>query len=137
MVISCEEVSQHRSDQVRLISRNDCCPINDPICCSILDIKEIHAGLTPQASSLFPGISQSARAANNIVTVLYHPNLVVAFEMKSIDDRNFLVNGLRALVSEIQLDTTVAIGGPTPGPVRDADGSFDYKAKYESMLSQV
>lgn len=106
--------------------------------CSAVDVNEIHAGLTREAASLFSAITAKARADNMIVTLHFRPSMIMVFEMQSMEDRNFIINGLRSLVSEVQLDLNapieVASRSSAPAVV---DDTIDYKARCEKMAAQV
>ena len=62
---------------------------------SVYDVKELCSGLTTEALAVFAGISDKARADNLFVTLTFNPSMVAALEFKSLDDRNFVLNGLR------------------------------------------
>ena len=107
---------------------------------SALDILEVFSGLTTEAASLFPDINEKAKARGFFVTLIFNPSLVLAIECANLDDRNFLVNGLRSLVAEVQLDmnATTALEGPSAGLPQDAvTEEVPIREKYEKLVKMV
>ena len=70
---------------------------------SVCDITEIHPGLTPEAIAMFPAIGEKDRATNLFLTVVFKPSMTYVIAVQSADDRSTLLNGLRALIAEIEL----------------------------------
>ena len=70
---------------------------------SVCDITEIHPGLTPEAIAMFPAIGEKERATNLFLTVVFNPSMTYVISVQSADDRGTLLNGLRALITEIEL----------------------------------
>ena len=73
---------------------------------NVCDIIEISSGLTSEAIALFPTITQKEKAANLFVTIQFRPSMICAIGTSSPDERNFLLNGIRALMSETQITLT-------------------------------
>ena len=104
---------------------------------SIYDIVDISSGLTNEASSLFTTISQKERAANLFVSIHYRPSMVCAIGVLSSDERNSLLNGIRALMSEIQITfTTQCLSASRAERVstRDEEG---LESQVNSLTAQV
>ena len=70
---------------------------------SVCDITEIHPGLTPEAIAMFPVIGEKERATNLFLTIVFKPYMTYVIAVQSADDRSTLLNGLRALIAEIEL----------------------------------
>lgn len=109
---------------------------------SAQDIFEVHSGLTTEAESVFPNIDEKAKAQGFFVTILFNPSMVLAIECANLDDRNFLVNGLRSLIAEVQLDLSIIktpVSTPIKTPLAAADEPLPagMSEKYAKLLEQV
>jgi hypothetical protein len=66
--------------------------------------------------------------------------MFVAIEVKTPEARNFLVNGLRSLMSSKQLDCSRPLSTFNECKSQERfseDDQVDYKKKYEQLVSQV
>lgn len=52
---------------------------------------------------MFPVIGEKERATNLFLTIVFKPYMTYVIAVQSADDRSTLLNGLRALIAEIEL----------------------------------
>ena len=82
----------------------------------------------------------SEKAERFFVSIIYEPCMFVAIEVKTPEARNFLVNGLRSLMSSLQLDCSRQLSTFNECKSQERfseDDQVDYKKKYEQLVSQV
>jgi hypothetical protein len=105
---------------------------------SVCEITDIQSGLSREALSLFPNISEKERAANLFVSITYTPTMICAIGLSSTEDRNALINGLRGLISEvnISLDKSFLLSSAAEAPLSSEDGAVAQN-KFERLASQV
>lgn len=111
---------------------------------SVCDITEIHPGLTPEAIAMFPSIGEKERASNLFLTIVFKPSMTYAIAVQSADDRSALLNGLRALIAEVELELNSvpehflsSTGGVVPDEISVAEKNSRLSMQVSLFTSQI